>query len=434
MNRVTYTLLLYLAFPIIFLRILWRSLRTPAYLKRWNERFGFYGTVNQFQKKKNCIVFHAVSVGEVHAALPLVEILQKECPNTSIVITTSSVTGSARVTEIFRDEIFHVYLPYDFSGAMKRFVKLTKPDLLIIMETELWPNLIHSCHQAGCKILHANARLSDKSFINYRKIPGLVRSMLEEIDLIAAQAQADGEHFLQLGLDKSKLEITGSMKFDVQLSDIQVTAGKELRQKLGIDRPVWIAASTREGEEKKIIRAFKQILTAYPDLMLLLVPRHPERFTEVSGLCKDAGLRLMRRSEQIRDFADNSAIVTKDIQVFLGDSMGEMSLLYAAADIAFVGGSLVNTGCQNILEPAALGLPIFTGPSLFNFKSSSEILINAGALKVVSNEQQLAAGLIDLLQNQEQYQAMSEAACKAVRQNRGATRKLFDLCKSLLEC
>lgn len=424
MNRVIYSLLFYLAIPIIFLRLFWRSLSSPVYRKRWRERLGFYAADQRFPIKNSCIIFHAVSVGEVHAAKPLIDSLQQDHPNCSIVITTSTATGSERVTEIYGDSVFHIYLPYDLPGAVQRFLRVTKPDLLVIMETELWPNLIYYCGKADIKILLANARLSEKSFKSYSKIGGLTKSMLAGIDIVAAQAQADGEYFLKLGLVEEKLQITGNMKFDIQIPEEIILAGKDLRQTLGIERPVWIAASTRDGEDEKVLTAFKLVLHAFPDTLLLLVPRHPQRFNTAFDLCRSSGLNVARRSDGTAN--------TKDIQIFLGDSMGEMLLYYSASDMAFVGGSLVDTGCQNILEPAALGLPVITGPSLYNFQAVSEILIQAGAMKVIANEKQLAATVISLLQNQEEYQAMSAAAAVTVRHNRGATEKLSGLCHKLL--
>lgn len=452
MSRTLYSALFYLALPFLYLRLLRRSLRAPAYRQRWRERLGFYGQNPQVINKngpngshsglkaglddgasladeqQRTLVIHAVSVGEVHAAVPLIEQIQQAWPQWNIVLTTSTPTGSERVKSIFGQKLTHVYLPYDVPGAVQRFLGYTRPNLLILMETELWPNLIHYSHQQGVAVLLANARLSKKSLRGYLKGGSLVRQMLENISVLAAQSDSDGERFIQLGLPQSRLQITGTMKFDISGNEVQVDAGRAFKQALD-GRPVVVAGSTREGEEEKVFSAFAQILAVHPDALLILVPRHPERFDGVYSLLCSRGLQGVRRSE-INQRSDGLA---SSVQVLLGDTMGEMSFYYGAADLAFVGGSLVDTGCQNIIEPAALGLPVITGPSLFNFQSISALLIEAGAMRVVANADELATTLIELIENKADAQEMAKCASALVETNRGASERLLGLVEKLLK-
>lgn len=417
MNRSFYTLLFYLALPLIFFRLLWRSIKSPAYRLRWRERLGFYGPFKN-KKKNNNIIFHAVSVGEVHAAVPLIRQVQKAFPERDIVLTTSTPTGSVRVKVIFGESVRHVYLPYDLPGAVKRFLGFTNADLLIILETELWPNLLHYCRRRGMKVMLVNARLSEKSRRNYQKIPKLVQKMLSDLNIVAAQSSADGEAFVSLGLPPAALQVTGSMKFDVSLDDEQVAAGKVLKDGLN-SRPVLVAGSTREGEEEKVLDAFQKVLQLRPELLLILVPRHPERFDAVYALAQSRGFEIIRRTDEKN--------ITPKVQVLLGDSMGEMQLYYESADIAFVGGSLVDTGCQNIIEPAALGLPVITGPSLYNFKGVSDILVKGGAMRVVQTPQELAQVVLELLKDKSSLEKMSLHARSVVKKNQGASERLMRL-------
>ena len=390
----------------------WRSFKDKRYRQRWPERLAYYPD-HSFNHEQPGIVFHAVSVGELHAAVPLIRACQLALPDWTFTLTTTTVTGSARVKEIFGDSVQHCYLPYDFPGAVQRFLNAAKPRLLVIMETELWPNLLFYSQRFNCKLLLLNARLSEKSFINYKKYPRLTSDMLSGFDVVAAQFEQDADYFRQLGLSEKSLQVCGTMKFDQEIDQEQLQAGLELKREL--QRPVLIAGSTRAGEEIKVLSAFRTLLKSIPDLLLVLVPRHPDRFTEAAELLKSQGFNFVRRSSGEK--------ISADKQVLLGDSLGEMQLYYAGADIAFVGGSLVNTGCQNIIEPAALGLPVITGPSLFNFQTVSELLLAAGAMQVIANEEELARKVLELFQNKEQCQKMAEAARAAVLGNRGATEK-----------
>ena len=410
MNRTLYSLIYYLVLPLIFFRMWWRSLKDSRYRQRWSERLAFYPD-EKFNLSKPVIVFHAVSVGELHAAVPLIRTCQEVLPEWTFTLTTTTVTGSDRVKAIFGDSIQHCYMPYDTPGSIKRFLKAVQPRILVILETELWPNLLFYSVQQGCKLLLLNARLSDKSFLNYRKHARLTSSMLSSFAIVAAQSKQDAEHFRQLGLPDKALHITGTMKFDQEMDQVQYEAGLAMKQEL--QRPILVAGSTREGEEEKVLQAFKILLTTLPELLLILVPRHPDRFNEVANLLNKQGYEYALRS--------SGEDVSREKQILLGDSLGEMQFYYASADVAFVGGSLVDTGCQNIIEPAALGVPVVTGPSLFNFQAVSELLLEAGAMLVVADAAELAEKATLLLQDKVQRQSMADAASATVKDNRGAT-------------
>ncbi|MFT5320363.1 MAG: 3-deoxy-D-manno-octulosonic-acid transferase [Pseudohongiellaceae bacterium] len=430
MNRFLYSTLFYLTTPLLILRLLWRSLRSPAYLKRWSERFALYSS-NPASDKVD-IVFHAVSVGEVHAAVPLINLLLDQQPSLRVLVSTSTPTGSSRVTdlllpELIQHKVSHVYLPYDYPGATKRFLLRFNPRLLVIMETELWPNLLHACATKGVKLLLANARLSEKSLNNYKKINHLVETMLNQLDRVTAQSLHDSERLQVLGLPQGKVEVAGNMKYDMTINADQLQQAQQDKKDFN-GRPVLIAASTRavDGvqEEAKMLQAYQHLLNSYPNLLLVLVPRHPERFNTVYELASKQGFSIARRS--------NEGVADAGQQILLGDSMGEMHYYFGLADIAFVGGSLVPSGCQNIIEPAALGLPVITGPSLFNFQSVSDQLIEAGGLVKVANEKEFVETVQDLLGNRELRQTMGKAAQASVQNNQGATTRNFQVIKELL--
>ena len=421
--------------PLLILRLLWRSLRSPAYLKRWSERFALYSS-NPASDKVD-IVFHAVSVGEVHAAVPLINLLLDKQPSLRVLVSTSTPTGSSRVTDLLltdllltdlrQHKVSHVYLPYDYPGATKRFLLRFDPGLLVIMETELWPNLLHACATKGVKLLLANARLSEKSLNNYRKINRLAETMLNQLNRVTAQSLQDSERLQALGLPQSKVEVAGNMKYDMAINAAQFEQSQQDKKDFN-GRPVLIAASTRavDGvqEETKVLQAYQQLLNSCPNLLLVLVPRHPERFNTVNELASKHGFSIARRSKE--------GVADAGHQILLGDSMGEMHYYFGLADIAFVGGSLVPSGCQNIIEPAALGLPVITGPSLFNFQSVSDQLIETGGLIKVANENEFAATVQDLLENSEARLAMGKAAQISVQTNQGATTRNFQVINELL--
>lgn len=422
MLRYIYNILLYLSIPLILIRLLWRSIKSPDYRKRWNERFGFFTISKKFQ---NGIVIHAVSVGETTAAIPLIRQLQKDYPNLPITVTTMTVTGSQQVKKSLKDSVFHIYMPYDLPDAVKRFFNKTKPKMLIIMETELWPNLLHYACTRQIPILLANARLSEKSAQGYAKIKILTTNMFKNINCIAAQAPPDANRFIQLGASQEHVSITGSIKFDINLAPSIKEAGEILRQQLGANRPVWIAASTHEGEEEIILNAFKKIKHQLPDCLLILVPRHPERFSQVHALCKKQNYNVISRSENVPCRAKTD--------IFFGDTMGELMQFYAASDIAFVGGSLAVIGGHNFLEPAIIGLPIVSGPHIFNFAEIARLLQAKHALVLTENATELATQVIKFFNDPKLRQQFGENAKAVVDANRGAVDKHMQLIQHLLK-
>ena len=414
--RWLYTVLFYLFIPAIIVRLLWRSLKAPDYRKRWIERFGFSGATTL----ENSLWVHAVSVGETIAAVPLIRELHEQYPDNPIVVTGMTPTGAERVQALLGDIVIHQYAPYDLPGAIKRFIKRFDPQLLVIMETELWPNMLHAVHKSGIPIVLANARLSEKSLKGYQRFMALSAPALGCINTVAAQAGADAQRFLSLGLSVGSVVTTGNIKFDIELSDEvrQKTVAIRRRWETLENRKVWIAASTHEGEEKIILSAFADLLTQYPTLLLVLVPRHPERFQPVAELISDRGLLYQRHS-------DGVPCDTKT-QVILGDTMGELLSLYGAADIAFVGGSLVENGGHNLLEPAVWELPILSGPSLFNFAEIKQLLLDAQALTICDTDS-LAIEVNQLLESEELRQSKGKAATHVVSQNRGALDRLLKI-------
>ncbi|MEZ0153116.1 MAG: lipid IV(A) 3-deoxy-D-manno-octulosonic acid transferase [Candidatus Reddybacter sp.] len=425
MARLLYTLLIYLCLPLILLRLIWRGSRAPAYRRRWRERFGF---VARLADSQQVIWVHSVSVGETIAAAPMVRRLQKQYPESILLVTTMTPTGSEQVKKTFGNSVEHCYAPYDMPDAIAHFLHRTHPAILVIMETELWPNLIDACHRRAIPVVLANGRLSAKSAAGYAKVEALARPMLAKLAVVAAQTKDDGERFLQLGVGGEVLEVTGNIKFDLQLDDtLRLKAAALKKGWQGADgRPVWLAASTHRGEDEIILDAFSQVLEHRPDVLLVLVPRHPERFNEVGDLCTAGNYRLARRSKLQ---ASESALDSKT-QIVLGDTMGELLSFCGASDITFVGGSLVDVGGHNLIEPAAWGVPVLSGPHLFNFAEVSRLLDEAGGLEVCADASELAAVVVKLLADPGQYQQMSAAALAVTEANRGALDRLTALFES----
>ena len=381
--RWLYTLLFVLLLPFVLLRLWWRGRANPGYRQRWRERFAVLPAM-----QTGGIWVHAVSVGETLAAVPLVKALQQRYPQLPITITTTTPTGSERVKAAFGDSVQHVYGPYDVPWLVQRFLRAVKPQLCLIMETELWPNLLAGCRQAKVPVVLVNARLSKRSARGYANVGMLTRDMLANLTVIAAQERSDARRFIRLGMPVAQVVVTGSIKTDVVVSDAQRELGALLRAQLegGAQRQryVVIAASTHAGEDEQVLDAFAQLLQAPNQTLaaLILVPRHPERFDAVAQLVQQRGFVMARRS--LRN-------VDAKTQVLVGDSMGELMGLYAAADVAFVGGSLVPTGGHNLLEPAALGMAIVQGPHSFNFAALTRRFKRAGAMVEVQNSRELAA-------------------------------------------
>jgi 3-deoxy-D-manno-octulosonic-acid transferase len=412
--RLAYSALLYLLSPFLLLRLLIRGRKAPAYWNRWGERFGFY----KKPQPAGVIWFHTVSVGEAEAAFPLIDQVAEHYPETPILVTTTTPTGSARVKAFLGHRVHHVYLPYDTPGAMSRFYRRFKPQIAIILETEIWPNMLHQARRRGVPSLIVNARLSVKSARGYARFGGFISNVLADITHICAQTRASADRFVSLGLDAKNISVPGNIKFDMEIPPHFHEQAEVIRRDWFQQRPSWIAASTHDGEDEKVLTAFAVIKTQLPNTLLVLVPRHPERFTEVAKLCEKKGFTVTRRSEQ------KSARVNSDI--FLLDTLGELKLYYATVDIAFVGGSLVPTGGHNMLEPAALSVPVLFGPYVHNFIEISERLLSKRAAVRVSDEKALAQEVVQLLQHPEKRDKMGSAGHSFVEQNRGAVKKITE--------
>ncbi|MFW8629125.1 lipid IV(A) 3-deoxy-D-manno-octulosonic acid transferase [Vibrio natriegens] len=387
--RLIYTLLLALASPILLFGLYKSKPNKPKFGPRWKEHFGITPKLNTDQRP---IWIHAVSVGESIAAAPLIKALKKQNPEQAILVTTTTSTGAEQVAKL-GDLVEHRYMPIDFSFAVKGFLKAVNPKQMLIIETELWPNTLNTVHKAGIPITVVNARLSEKSCRNYAKVQPLFNLLHPKLTQVLCQTESDSERFSRLGVDSNKLSVTGSIKFDIQISDDVKTKGKELRSVLGEHRPVWIAASTHKGEDEQVLNAHKKLLESYPEALLILVPRHPERFDSVFELCQKHSLETIRRTSQ--------SDVAESTQVYLGDTMGEMLILIGAADVCFMGGSLIGdkVGGHNVLEPAALGVPVITGPSYFNFTEIVASLSQTESLSIIEDSSQLAESITDIFFN-----------------------------------
>jgi len=414
MNRFLYTCLIYLATPFILLYLSYRALNSSDYRGRIAERFGF----KSLPRSKPVILVHSVSVGETIAAIPLINNLIEKYPNHQVLVTTSTPTGSAMVLKSFSDKVLHCYLPIDLPGAVKRFLNAAKPQVCIIMETELWPNLIHQLNLRNIPTLLANARMSEKSAKSYLgKAAPLMREMLSKLTLVSAQFDSDAQRFLTLGLHPEQLQIGGSIKFELTIADELLNKQRELRQAWAPQRPVWVAGSTHPGEHEQILQTHRALLKLFPQLLLIIAPRHCERFDEVAQLCQQQGFEYVRRSDGVTP--------SPSTQIMVADSMGELLLLFGVADVAYVGGSLIERGGHNPLEPAALGKPVIMGTSVYNFSDISQRLIEAGGLQLVDDQQHLTQLVIDLLNNEQQRQTMGDNARSVVQQNQGTLKRLL---------
>lgn len=410
--RFFYTVIHYLIMPFVLIRLLWRSRHMADYRKRWSERFGYITPITQGQT----IWVHAVSVGETLAAIPLVNMLiEKYGRDYRFIVTTTTPTGSALVVKNLKNSVMHVYSPFDVPSVVSRFLKRARVKLCVIMETEMWPNLLTICHKQNIPILLANARLSERSSLRYQLIPRLTKHMLSTYHTVATQGVLDGERYLQLGLDPKKLVITGNIKFDLHIPQELIAQGDDIRKQIGKERRVFIAASTHEGEEAIILNAFHKIRTEIPNLFLILAPRHPDRFQKIADMCRQHAFQVSTRSQQ--------EIISSETDILLVDTIGELQMIYAAADIAFVGGSLIPIGGHNVIEPAALGLPILTGPNLHNFTQISRLLQNAGALQIITDSAQLSDAVIALCSAKELREKIGKRAKETIEANRGALQK-----------
>jgi 3-deoxy-D-manno-octulosonic-acid transferase len=419
--RFIYNFFLYLFLPFVIFRLYFQSLRIPAYRQRIPERFGW---PPELSLDRPVIWIHAVSVGEVYVAKPLIDLIRSQYPEFSILVTTMTPTGAQIVEQQLGDSVVHLYVPYDLPGAVKRFIYCIKPVLLLVMETEVWPNLFFYCKKNNISVVIANARLSEKSFKGYKCLSGLTKEILSYVSMIIARSQADADYFIRLGADAANVKVSGNLKFDIELPENLQQQTEALRRESQLDRPVWIAASTHEHEENVILAAFKKIISEYPDCLLIIAPRHPDRAESIASLVTKSGFAVMRKSQ--------NAIVSDNTQVYILDTLGELTLYYAVADLAFVGGSLVPVGGHNVLEPASLGIPVITGPHNHNFQEICELLEKTGALQVVQNTDQLINQVNLLLADADLRHNAGEQGRKIVESNRGSVSKLMYFLQTFL--
>lgn len=418
-----YRLILNLAIPFGLIGLVVRGFRNPQYWRRWSERFGVVPrTVREAGPVDYWI--HAVSVGEARAAAPLVKQLLTEQPELKILVTTTTPTGSAMVKMMLQDRVLHCYFPYDLSWAMRRFVAAAQPRIALIMETEIWPEMIAAVKQQGALLVYTNVRLSERSYRGYARFSNWVKQTLRQVDHFAVQGELDAKHLALLGVPEAKMSVTGSIKFDVAVPPSLFESAEVLRRELGQDRLIWIAGSTREGEEGIILSVYQELKSRFPSLLLVVVPRHPERFDSVARKVQRRNLKGVRRTDQLPQ-------VDADVDVYLGDTMGELSLLYASSDVAFVGGSLVPLGGQNILEPCALGVPVVFGQHMFNFPDISRWTIKEGAGIMVNNEQALSETVAELLANASLRDEMGRRGRAFIDAHRGALDRNVALLSSL---
>jgi 3-deoxy-D-manno-octulosonic-acid transferase len=418
--RYVYSLLTYILRPIAFAVVLWRGLRNRRYWEGLRERFGLGSTLSCAP----AIWLHAVSLGEVTAAAALVRALRARYPEIPLILTTATPTGRARAHALFGDSISVRFLPYDTPGSMRRFLAGVRPRVGVIMETELWPNLFNQCRRRGVPLVLANARLSIKSVTRYRRFGALFREGFSGDTFVAAQSLEDAERFIAIGAELNRTRVVGNLKFDIVVDAAMVERGLELRSTCWGARPIWIAGSTHAGEEEAALTAHTRLLADVPGALLLLVPRHPERFQAVADLLARRGFRFERRSSH------NS--VRPESQVLLVDTVGELATLYASVDVAFVGGSLVPVGGHNLLEPAALGVPVVTGPYQANTREIAQLLLREGGAIQVADAAELSAALKELLTDPAERQRVGSRGRHVVDVNRGSLMRLLEVIEPLL--
>jgi 3-deoxy-D-manno-octulosonic-acid transferase len=402
----------YLLLPYALLSLVWRGIRYPAYFRRWPERFGF---VRSWPDER-IVWVHAVSVGEVRSAVALIEAIAARLPRHRILVTTMTPTGAEQVAAIFGERVLHSYLPYDFPDAVGRFLDRVRPELAIIAETEFWPNLFHACKRRSIPINVVNARLSQAAFRGYSWVNRTVRAMFATADLICAQSALDAQRLRNLGVDDALLTVTGNLKFDVAVPDSVQAKGRQFRERWGRTRPVLIAASTHHGEEAQVLLAFASLRARFADLLLVLVPRHPERFRAVARLARRRGFQVALRSA----VAERLPTTT---EVLVGDTMGELHAFYAAADIAVIGGSFIRHGGQNPLEAYTVGVPVIFGPHMFHFEEISALSLERGAARQVNTTAALVDAVALYLEQPALRRAAGAAGISLVRDNHGALQR-----------
>jgi len=411
-----YTALLYLLLPYVIFHLLWRARRQPEYLRHWGERFGRYAT----RSVRPVIWLHSVSVGETRAAAPLVKALQTSYPEHQILLTHMTPTGREAGEQLFGNGVLRCYLPYDYPFAVENFLAHFRPQLGLMLETEIWPNLVEACQDAKVPLCLVNARLSSKSLRRYARFGRFIQDCLRQFALVAAQTGEDAERLAALGA--RDVAVMGNLKFDISPSDTAMVLGHSMRQSFGPGRKVFLAASTRDGEEERILDALQKI--SVHGLLTIIVPRHPQRFDAVVQLLEQRGVHYQRRSAQ-QD-------IGVETQVLLGDSMGEMFAYYAACDLAFIGGSLLPYGGQNLIEACSVGKPAILGPHTFNFSGAAKGAVAAGAALRVADEFELVREVEKLLLQPELCQRMGQAGLEFSRQHQGATGRVMALLQRLL--
>ena len=416
--RGLYSVALYLLLPITVYHLIWRGFRQREYFRRWPERYAVYGRRADDDAPRETLWIHAVSVGEVNAAAPLVNAIRRLHPQLPLLITTITPTGSARVRALWGESVQHVYLPYDLPGAVRRFFEHFRPRAGFILETELWPNLLFGARENGVPTYILNARLSARSLRGYRVLAPLVGRALRTLRKIGAQSHADARRFVKLGALPQQVVELGNLKFDTPVPDDLQAFCASFRAHAG-RRPTWIAASTHEGEEAAVVALHRRLRERFPDLLLVWAPRHPERFRAAVDHAHAAGWRVATRKL--------TRFPAEQDDVFVVDTLGELMLFYGCADVAFVGGSLQSIGGHNLLEPAAVGTAIVTGPHLHNFAEIARRLDEAGAVRIAPDADAVHAALDDLLANEEARARMVAAGLKLVDEGRGALVRTLDL-------
>lgn len=407
--RLIYTLLFYLLTPLVLLRLYWKGFKTPEHRKRWKERLAIY----QQKFPTQVIWVHAVSVGEAEAVFPLVKRLQQQYPSNQFLVTTTTPTGSARVKDVLANTVSHVYLPYDLPCVVNRFISTFKPKVAVIMEKEIWPNLFLACTKNNIPVLIINARLSENSAKGYKKIPRLVKPVFNAGVQICTQTEEDRQQFIEIGAKESTTSVTGNLKFDLILDESLTERASEIKKQIFPDRFVWLIASTHDKEEQIFFDIYPQLKKQIPELLLMMVPRHPERFDSVRQLAEKVQLKTCLRSSK--------QPCTLDTDVYIADTMGELKFLYGVADICFVGGSMVPVGGHNILEPAAMGTPVMFGPYMVNFKEIAKNVLDLKAATQCENKKEIIETVINLYTNDKFRNEMAIRAKQFVNNNQGAT-------------
>ena len=423
-----YRAVLYLVWPVVIVRLLHRACRNRQYLRKMPQRFGFNLCLPDVKndsgsKKKSLggdrhchrIWIHAVSVGEVNATIPLVKNLLIKFPGTLITITTMTPTGSERVLKTFANSVQHCYLPYDYPGAVKRFLNVVRPQLAMVMETEIWPNLIDECYRRQIPMLYINVRLSHRSQQAYLRFRKLFSQTLRKVDRFAVQTAMDAERLINIGANANAVEVTGNIKFEMILPANIIEMAQSVRRELGWERPVWVAGSTHEGEESQVIEAYLNAKKEIKDLLLVLVPRHPERFSAVFKLATRYKCKTVLRSD---------ALIPQDTEIYIADTMGDLTLLIVAADITFIGGSLVPTGGHNLLEACMAGVAVIFGPHMFNFQEISDLVLSKGAGIQVMDSDELCAVVVKLLSDPTMLDQYGMQGRALIDENKGALKKI----------